>query len=55
MYFEQYLSTIIGLLGMHGAMLLFSINSLIGALFVVTLLPETKGKSFIEIVQLMER
>lgn len=40
---------------MHGTMFLFSSNSLAGALFVLIFLPETKGKSFDEIVELLER
>lgn len=40
-------------LGMHGTMLLFSLASLIGGLFVVRFLPETKGKSYEEISAMM--
>lgn len=49
----QYLSTLIALLGMHGAMLLFAINSLIGAVLIALFLPETKGKSYEEISKLL--
>jgi hypothetical protein len=40
-------------LGMHGTMLLFSAISLLGGLFVLRYLPETKGKSYEEISALM--
>lgn len=49
----QFLSTLIALLGMHGAMLLFAINSLIGAVLIALFLPETKGKSYEEISKLL--
>lgn len=52
--FLQFLSTLISLLGLHGTMLLFSINSLVGAIFIACFLPETKGKSYAEILKLME-
>lgn len=39
---------------MHGTMLFFSINSLIGAIFIAYFLPETKGKSYEEISKLLE-
>jgi hypothetical protein len=38
---------------MHGTMFLFAFNSLVGALFIIIFLPETKGKSFDEIVDLL--
>lgn len=41
--------------GMHGTMFLFSFNSLAGAMFIVILLPETKGRNFDEIIDLLER
>lgn len=51
----QFLSSLIVIAGMHGTMFLFAINSLVGALFIIIFLPETKGKSFDEIVDLLER
>lgn len=39
--------------GMHGCMFLFAGCSFAGALFVIIVLPETKGKSFEEIMQLL--
>lgn len=51
----QFLSSMIDLVGMHGTMFLFAFNSLVGALFIIIFLPETKGKSFDEIVDLLER
>lgn len=38
---------------MHGTMMLFSIISLVGAVFIVCVLPETKGKTNDEILKLM--
>ena len=49
----QFLSSLIAIAGMHGTMFLFAVNSLVGALFVITFLPETKEKSFDEIVDLL--
>lgn len=40
--------------GMHGAAFLFAFNTLIGAIFILICLPETKGKSFEEIIELLE-
>lgn len=40
-------------LGMHGSMFLFAGCSFAGAAYVLLVLPETKGKSFDEIVQLL--
>lgn len=51
----QYSPMLIDSLGMHGTMFLFSLNSLVGALFITIFLPETRGKSFDEIVNLLER
>lgn len=51
----QFLSSMIDLVGMHGTMFLFAFNSLVGALFIIIFLPETKGKSFDEIVDFLER
>ena len=52
-FFFKFLSTLIELLGMHGLLLLFSINSLIGAILIICFLPETKGKSYEEILNLI--
>lgn len=43
------------LLGMHGSMYVFTGFCLAGAAFILGMLPETKGKSLDEIVQLMEK
>ena len=45
----------VDLIGMHGLMAIFSVNSLIGGIFVLIILPETKGKSIEAIMQLMEK
>lgn len=52
---RQYLSALIDFMGMHGTFFLFALNSLAGALFITMFLPETKGKSFDEIVKLLEK
>lgn len=41
------------LLGMHGCMFLFAGCSLVGGAYVVIIVPETKGKSFDEIMNLL--
>lgn len=40
-------------LGMHGSMFLFAGCSFSGAIFVIIFLPETKGKSFEEIMTIL--
>lgn len=49
----KYFSTLFDVLGMHGTMMLFSLCSLAGALFVAFAVPETKGKSLDAIAKLM--
>lgn len=51
----KYLETFIALIGMSGLMLMFSINCLVGGLFVVFFVPETKEKSFPEILEMLEK
>jgi hypothetical protein len=43
------------LLGIYGTMLLFAVNCLVSGVIIIALLPETKGKSFEEILQLLEK
>lgn len=52
---SKYLDSTIELLGISGVMLIFSINSFCGAVFVLAFVPETKGKSFAEILQMLEK
>ena len=52
-FYLQYLSTLIDIIGMHGTMLFFSLNSLIGGIFIFLFLPETRGKSYEEIRKLL--
>lgn len=42
------------LVGMHGCMYIFCGCTIAGALFVLFFLPETKGKSFDEIMKILE-
>lgn len=42
-------------LGMDGSMFMFASISLIGALFVIYFMPETKGLSFEEITELLRK
>nr|XP_029716911.1 facilitated trehalose transporter Tret1-like isoform X1 [Aedes albopictus] len=49
----KYFSTLFDVLGMHGTMMLFSVCSLVGAVFVALVVPETKGKSLEAIAKLM--
>ncbi|XP_055640539.1 facilitated trehalose transporter Tret1-2 homolog [Toxorhynchites rutilus septentrionalis] len=49
----KYFSALFYAFGMHGALLLFSLCSLGGTLFVAFMVPETKGKSFETIAELM--
>lgn len=41
-------------MGMHGSLFLFAGVSFAGATFIILVLPETKGKSFKEIMQLLK-
>jgi hypothetical protein len=45
----------ITLIGMHGTMLLYAIVSIVGTILIMLFIPETKGKSIEEIIQLLER
>ncbi|XP_049548576.1 facilitated trehalose transporter Tret1-like [Anopheles darlingi] len=51
----KYFGSIGIVFGMHVMLSMFAISSLIGAIFTLLVLPETKGKSFEQIQQLMER
>ncbi|XP_053674994.1 facilitated trehalose transporter Tret1-like [Anopheles nili] len=51
----KYFSTLGILLGMHGILMFFALCSLSGALFVMLVMPETKGKTFQEIQQMMQQ
>uniref|UniRef100_A0A182RJE2 Major facilitator superfamily (MFS) profile domain-containing protein n=1 Tax=Anopheles funestus TaxID=62324 RepID=A0A182RJE2_ANOFN len=51
----KYFSTLSILLGMYGILMFFAICSLIGTLFVLLCMPETKGKTFQEIQYMMEK
>lgn len=50
----KYFEALVELIGMSGLMLTFAINCLVGGIFVVVFVPETKGKSFPEILKLLE-
>ncbi|CAO1385949.1 unnamed protein product [Diamesa tonsa] len=52
---SKYLESTIELLGISGVMFIFSINSFCGAVFVLVCVPETKGKSFADILQMLEK
>ena len=52
---SKYLDSTIELLGISGVMFIFSINSFCGAVFVMFCVPETKGKSFADIMQMLEK
>ncbi|KAG5682757.1 hypothetical protein PVAND_012090 [Polypedilum vanderplanki] len=51
----NYFPSLMDSLGMHGAVYIFAFNSLIGGLFVLLCIPETKGKSAEEIMRIMEK
>uniref|UniRef100_A0A182PJS1 Major facilitator superfamily (MFS) profile domain-containing protein n=1 Tax=Anopheles epiroticus TaxID=199890 RepID=A0A182PJS1_9DIPT len=51
----KYFSTLGILFGMHGLLLFFATCSLIGSLFVLFVMPETKGKTFQEIQRMFEK
>lgn len=47
----KYLPTLTEVLGMHGSMFLFAGVCLVSALFIVLVMPETKGKSYEQIME----
>jgi len=51
----KYLEAILDQLDISGLMLIFSINSLLGGIFVMWYVPETKGKSIQEILETLEK
>ncbi|KAL7028651.1 hypothetical protein ACKWTF_005938 [Chironomus riparius] len=51
----KYLPNLIESLELHGATFLFAFNSLLGGLFILICIPETKGRSAEEIVNIMEK
>ena len=51
----KYLPILSLAVGMNGSLFIFSTFSFLGAIFVLIVLPETKGKSFEEIMLLLER
>uniref|UniRef100_A0AAG5D9C8 Major facilitator superfamily (MFS) profile domain-containing protein n=1 Tax=Anopheles atroparvus TaxID=41427 RepID=A0AAG5D9C8_ANOAO len=51
----KYFSLISIAYGMHGMLMFFALCSLAGAIFVIVVMPETKGKNFQEIQKMMER
>lgn len=42
-------------IGMHGWVFLFSGVTMIGAIFIIFVIPETKGKSYAEIAAILDR
>lgn len=50
----KYLPILSGAFGMHGCMGFFASCSFVGCLFCIFVLPETKGKSFEEILRMLE-
>lgn len=41
--------------GMHGWVFLFSIVTMVGAIFIILVIPETKGKNYAEIAAILDR
>lgn len=41
--------------GMHAWVFLFSIVTMIGAVFIIVFIPETKGKNYTEIAEILNR
>lgn len=48
------LSPLVDLFGLGGVMYYFAFNSVLGGIFALFYIPETKGKSFEEIMAIME-
>lgn len=51
----KILSTLIANFGMHGTCLIFASVCFFGSIFIMRVLPETKGKSFEEIQKMLEK
>lgn len=47
--------SVAAVVGMHGWVFLFSGVTMIGAVFIIYVIPETKGKSYAEIATILDR
>lgn len=47
--------SVAAVIGMHGWVFLFSVVTMIGAAFIIFVIPETKGKSYAEIAVILGR
>lgn len=52
-FISKYFPVLIDLLGLHGTMCLFALVCLFGTFFVIVFLPETKGKSREQIIEML--
>jgi hypothetical protein len=50
----KYTAPVMNALGIHGTMFLFAIVSVLGCIVVIFFFPETKGKTFEEISDMLE-
>lgn len=51
----QYYPMMAAALGVHGCMFFFATICFLGALFIIVVVPETKGKSYAEILTALEK
>lgn len=51
----KYFETAAHAFGMHASVFLFSIVTIIGAMFIILIIPETKGKTYDEIATILNR
>lgn len=51
----KFFESIAEIFGMHGWVFFFAACTLIGTIFIIILVPETKGKTYAEIAAMLER
>lgn len=51
----KYFETAAHAFGMHASVFLFSVVTMFGAMFIILVIPETKGKSYDEIAAILSR
>lgn len=50
----KYFEALADVFGMHGWVFLFSGVTLLGAIFIILVIPETKGKTYADIAAMLE-
>lgn len=51
----KFFESVAEVFGMHGWVFFFAACTLVGTVFIIILIPETKGKTYAEIAAILER